>query len=176
VTSGQSDVQVEMTLGDEAALGTMLTAKGRNLPLRMTRLALSELAELKDGAAAGKRMDAIRFKADTRIVLIYVGAGDCPSCRRYELEYFHPRNGKMKDVLPEFDAIEYVKGHLASFRTGRIDSVLPSDLAPLARPGPDGAKRPFSTTVLPISRWSLMGGSSPKCMEQPASSDNCCRW
>lgn len=138
-TPGGSQVDVEFKAEAPTALGQMKTIKNKVHPVRLTHLPIEELNELRTVSHSEASLKGLRLNRQSRIELLYVGAGDCPACRGYEVEYFGRKN-LMAEKLPEFTDIIYTKAHLGSYRATGLASVLPAELAPLAQQGPKGEK------------------------------------
>jgi hypothetical protein len=137
LTPGDSRITAVLDADGAAILGQLENSKGKQRPVRLTKLPLSELAELRQAGKASKKLTAT-IRRDSRIVLLYVGASDCPSCSGYQAEYFG-RKKMMEVQLPEFPEIVYLQARLGSYRAApTVAKVLPPELEPLARPGPQG--------------------------------------
>ena len=137
LTPGDSLITAVLDADGAALLGQFVNNKGKQRPARLTKLPSSELAELRQAGKASKKLTAT-IRGDSRIVLLYVGASDCPSCSGYQAEYFGRKN-MMAVQLPEFPQITYLQARLGSYRAApTVANVLPPELAPLARPGPQG--------------------------------------
>ncbi|MCX7276301.1 MAG: hypothetical protein NTZ15_03095 [Burkholderiales bacterium] len=137
LTPGDSIITAVLDANGAAILGQFENSKGKQRPVRLTKLPSSELAELRQAGKASKKLTA-SIRSDSRIVLLYVGASDCPSCSGYQAEYFGRKN-LMAVQLPEFPQITYLQARLGSYRAApMVANVLPPELAPLARSGPQG--------------------------------------
>jgi hypothetical protein len=138
LTPAESQIDVVLIADEVAVLGELKSAKGKQFPIRLTKLPASELAELRQARQASAKLAPPNIRSNSRIVLLYVSASDCPSCRGYQAEYFGRKN-LMATQLPEFSEIIYEKAFLGSYRgAATVANVLPPDLAPLAMPGANG--------------------------------------
>jgi len=153
-----SRIRVTLTAGETSLLGELRYPNGRTVNVRMTRISADEAAAtqfaarrmLQEGRRAGSSKGGLgsfstdgklQARADSRIVLGYAGAINCPACRGYQAEYFG-RAAKMKTALPEFDQIDYVALKLGGFTA----KIRPEDLPPyLAWAGGD---RPNGRPIL----------------------------
>ncbi|MDO8252121.1 MAG: hypothetical protein Q7T78_20715 [Rhodoferax sp.] len=138
LTPADSQISVVLNADEAAVLGQFRSKKGKQVPVRLTKLPASELAELRQASQASARPMSSVIRNNSRIVLLYVSASDCPACRGYEAEYFGRKN-LMAIRLPEFSEIIYHKAFLGSYHAASsVASVLPPELAPLALRGPNG--------------------------------------
>lgn len=134
ITPGDSKVSVTFKLTETSVAGEMLTKKGVRHFVRMTRIPAEELAALRTVA---KTPPSVTVTKGTRITFLYIGAGDCSACRRYESEFVGPGK-KLSELLPEMDDLQYVKAQTWSFRDKLAPSDLPDYLQSLVQPGPTG--------------------------------------
>ena len=138
LTSADSLISLVLRVDEPAVLGQMTNKSGKEIPVRLTKLLTSELDELRQAGRASVRLPSVAVRSDSRIVLLYVSASDCPACRGYQAEYFGRKN-LMATQVPEFSEIIYQTAFLGSYRGGAsVASVLPPELAPLATRGANG--------------------------------------
>jgi hypothetical protein len=105
----------------------------------LTKIPLSELAELREVYRIKNRVGSLRVTRDSQILLLYVGASDCPSCQGYEAEYFGRKN-LMAEKFPEFSNLVYEKVRLGSYKaTSNLSAALRPELASLASKGANAA-------------------------------------
>jgi hypothetical protein len=137
-TPADSVISGNFSDGDTAIMGRLKTTRGKDLAVRMTKIPSSELAELREVNRTQSRLVSLRLARDSKILLLYVGASDCPSCRGYEVEYFGRKN-LMAERFPEFSEVIYEKAQLGSYRaSGNLSAALRPELASLAIKGANG--------------------------------------
>lgn len=133
-------ISVVLQSGESAILGQFRNKSGKDIPVRLTKLTTSELDELRQASRVPVSLPSSVVRSNSKIILLYVSASDCPACQGYQAEYFGRKN-LMAVQLPEFSEIVYQKAFLGSYRAASsVASVLPPELAPLAMPGPNGEK------------------------------------
>lgn len=144
-TIANSRIDVSLRAGEDTLTGRFVSVKGRRAGVRMTRISGDEVQALstKAGASEGAvgRYPAsgpLQVNRDSRISLVYMGAGNCPACRGCEAEYFGATLSKMKVSMPEFDQVEYVPIKLGGFRINLSERDLPAHLAWVAGDRPNG--------------------------------------
>lgn len=146
-----SDSRIEATLkdGDTALEGEFTSPRGKRTSIRMTKLPLQELAEIREARKLSAKVSTLAVRSTSKITLLYAGASDCPACMGYEAEFFGRKN-LMALRLPEFPEISYLKVSLASYRGARgLAQVLPPELASLATVGPNGGQPKLSARGTP---------------------------
>ena len=135
LTPADSLVEAQVKAGEALAAGRMTTRAGRELEVRMTRLADEELAALRAAARGEKRHAAVA--RDAKIYLLYVGAADCLPCRRFEAR-FGDDGGGLKTLAPEVAEARFVKASLSSYHDPLSSRALPAELGWLLAPGAGG--------------------------------------
>lgn len=139
VTPADSLVNVTFKSTDTSASGDMVTKAGRKYDVRMTRLDNEELSALR-AAAAGTKADQskrVGLAKTSKISLIYVGADDCPACRRFIASVGNDGKG-LKEIAPELAEARFVYVSLGLFAAPVSAGDLPADMAWLIQPAANG--------------------------------------
>ncbi|MDE2417489.1 MAG: hypothetical protein KGN32_06755 [Burkholderiales bacterium] len=138
LTPADSVISGTFADGDTAIMGRLNTTGGKEIPVRLTKIPNSELAEMRAANRTQKRLASLRVTRNSQISLLYVGASDCPPCRGYEAEYFGRKN-LMAEKFPEFSEVTYEKVHLGSYRgAANLSAALRPELVSLATKGANG--------------------------------------
>lgn len=142
-TPADSVIRGTFAEGDTAIVARLTTTAGKDMPVRLTKISSDELAELRSVHRIQRKSASLRVTKDSQIVLLYVGASDCPSCVGYEAEYFG-RKSLMAAKFPEFSEVVYEKVRLASYRgAANLSGALRRELVPLATKGASGEAAPL---------------------------------
>lgn len=144
-TGADSLVNVTFKSQESSVSGTLTTKAGKTLPVRMTRLPQEELDALR-AAAKGAKAPRPALSSGAQVSLLYVGADNCPPCRRFISTYGSDGQG-LKNIAPELADVRFVKVQLYFFTTPIFATQLPEDLRWVLDPGPRGepAVRKFGT-------------------------------
>lgn len=141
-TPADSLIKVSFKVDETTVSGDMLTKGGKNYDVRMTRVADDELVALRAAAADGKKGLAAagggrsNITKDSKIYLVYVGAEDCPPCRRFSSYYGDGQ--RLKEIAPELIEARYVKAELWRFKDPLTAASLPDELKWLVVPNASG--------------------------------------
>lgn len=139
LTPADSLVKVSFSAADTSVIGDMLTKSGKKYDVRMTRLDAEELAALR-AAAKGARAEMAKgptISKNSKISLVYVGAGDCPPCKRFIGQVGQDGKG-LKDIAPELAEARFVYVYLHEFRSPVQSSLLPEEMRWLMQPAANG--------------------------------------
>ncbi len=150
LTPTDSRIDASFSATDTSASGEMLTKGGRKYDVRMTRLDDEELAAMRAAAAGAAAANAQRpaVAKSSKISLVYVGADDCPSCRRFIGSVGDDGRG-LKNIVPELAEAQFVYVHLGMYVAPVSAGDLPADMAWLIQPAA-GAKPPLRKRGTPF--------------------------
>jgi hypothetical protein len=151
-TPAESRIDVVFRADETSVAGEMATKQGKKLDIRMTRLADEELALLRASAAESKkgasRPTKLQASKQSKIYLVYVGADDCPPCRRFSATY---GNGKrLGEISPALAEARFVTVSLWSFRDPVTATNLPDELKWLAESVLPSGKPPLRKRGTPF--------------------------
>ncbi len=159
-TPGGAFLSTTFKTDETTVIGDWVSNTGNKLKVRMTRIDPAELAAMI--AAAGAKPERPTKSALTKqstIVLLYVGADDCPSCNRFASYY--GSGERLKEITPELADARFVRVKLYHYRDPVTPSSLPDGLKWLIEPDASGSiplkKRgtPFFAAVVDkrITSW-----------------------
>jgi hypothetical protein len=139
VTGADSVVNVTFKSSDTSVSGDMVTKAGKKYDVRMTRLDGEEIAAMRAAAASAKGEPSKRLgiTKSSKISLVYVGADDCPGCRRF-IGYYGSDGRRLKEVTPELAEARFVYVQLGMFVAPVSAGDLPEDMKWLVQPAPGG--------------------------------------
>jgi hypothetical protein len=171
-TPADSLVEVQFRVDETSVSGEMTTKAGKKHDVRMTRITAEELQALRAAAGEAKGVKdqsrSMKLARDARIYLVYVGADDCPPCRRFEAKYRHVE--KLKEIEPALLEAQFVKVSLWSYRDAVLPSALPDGLRWLLEADSSGRPRlrkrgtPFFAAV--VDRMILAQGHGTTALEK----------
>jgi hypothetical protein len=139
VTGSDSVVHVSFKASETSASGEMTTKGGKKLFVRMTRLDADELAAMRAAAAEtkGQQAKGPAVAKNAKITLVYVGADNCGSCRRF-IARVGEDGKRLGEIAPELTEARFVYVFLWNYRDPVGEKQLPPDLAWLSQPAPTG--------------------------------------
>jgi hypothetical protein len=138
-TPGGALVNASIKTDETSVLGEWTGGNGKKTPLRMTRIDEQELGEMRAAAAGAKGTSVMgaTVTKDSKISLVYVGAQDCPSCRRFIGSVGKDGSG-LKEIIPELADARFVYVFLWGFREPVNAGELPADMQWLMQPAANG--------------------------------------
>jgi len=149
-TPADSVIRGTFAEGDTAIVARLRTTAGKDMPVRLTKISSDELEQLRSVKRVKRKSASLPVTKTSQIVLLYVGASDCPSCAGYEAEYFGRKN-LMAEQFPEFSEVVYEKVRLASYRgAANLSAALRRELVPLATKGANGEPAPLRSHGTPF--------------------------
>lgn len=131
VSGADSLVNVSFKVDETTVAGELRAKSGKTYPVRMTRIDGDELAALRAASATAKNtaQGAVpKLAKETKIYLVYVNSYDCPSCSWFRGIYLGNERKKLREMIPELDAIAFVDALLGTYKATLSPGVFPDEL------------------------------------------------